>query len=381
MTKPEKNNIFAWFSRGISVFSLLLISGTFLTFPFTVNAQGATSLGLSVAPQVFELDVWPGETISKKIYLGNLSSVAMPIEVQLTDFTAEEDSGEMLFDESDKDISFSSKKWFKIEPRNFILEPGERKKIEFSINVPREAEPGGHYSVILFEPVLPSFYFREGQPRNIPVIGSLFLLSVKTLALEPEVAQKLEVVEFSIPKEERLIALENFVSKLKAGIGELSSVRAQVPEIKITEFAPSVFSLKIKNKDIYHLKPSGKILVYNFWGNRVGEFEVPQKTILPGKTRQFPVELSLTETRRIKWLPVSISNFISQNFFVGRYSAVLELKESSGDQNLKLARNIFFWSFPWKFWLPLLLTLVLFLFFIVKYKKRIVLALRTLIGR
>lgn len=352
---------------------LLIILILFL-FIKPVNAQTPASLGLSVSPQVFEMDVFPGETINKKIYLGNLSPVAIPIEVRLADFTAEEDSGEMLFDESDEDISFSSKKWFKVDNKNFILEPGQKKSIEFSIQVPKEAEPGGHYSVMLFEPLLPSFYFREGQPRNIPVIGSLFLLSVKTLSLEPEISQKLEVVEFSIPKKERLIGLENIfraVSRsVSRGLASITSAYAQTSEIQITREAPSNFVLKIKNKDIYHIKPSGKILIYNFWGKRVGEAEIGQRTILPGKTREFPVEFSLAAAEKLKWLPTSISDFLNQNFFVGRYRAVLEVKETK--------QNLFFWSFPWKFWISFIFTICLFIFLAIKYRKRIKIALSTL---
>ncbi len=91
----------------------------------------------------------------------------------------------MEFDESAQDPSITSRKWFKIKNPNFILEAGEKEEINFEIAVPENAEPGGHYSVMLFEPQLPAFYFKPGQPRTIPVIGVLFLISVKILALEP----------------------------------------------------------------------------------------------------------------------------------------------------------------------------------------------------
>ncbi|GAI37810.1 unnamed protein product, partial [marine sediment metagenome] len=138
------------------------------------------SLGLSVNPQIFELDVFPGEKHPKRINVGNLSEVAIPITVRVTDFTAAEDSGEMLFDESSQDPSFASRKWFEIENPNFILEPKETKKVHFTIEVPENAEPGGHYAVMLFEPRLPSFY------SNLPVdlcgqINSSFIITQNCL--------------------------------------------------------------------------------------------------------------------------------------------------------------------------------------------------------
>ena len=93
------------------LFLLILI-----LIPFkAVEAQEPMTLGLSVNPQIFELDVFPGEKHSRKINLGNLSEVALPILVRVTDFTAAEDSGEMLFDESSQDPSFASRFWFEIE--------------------------------------------------------------------------------------------------------------------------------------------------------------------------------------------------------------------------------------------------------------------------
>jgi len=350
--------------------SICLIS----ILPSSVNASG--ELGLSVSPQIFELDVFPGETFDKKINVRNLSEVALPVAVRTTDFTAEEDTGEMEFDEMSQDPSIASRKWIKIENPNFILEADETERVNFKIEVPENAEPGGHYSVMLFEPQLPSFYFKPGQPRTIPVVGVLFLFSVKTFALELEAEEKLEVVEFSLPKEERILVLENIFSKMTAGV-------AQTAEFIISEKSPSKFILRIKNNDIYHIKPYGKISIYNIFGKKVGETEVLQKTILPGKTRAFPVEFSPEIPEKLKWLPSSISDFLLQNFFVGKYQAKLELEAKT-----PLSAEIFkpstpfvlnFFSLPWHFWLPFILIFGTLIFLTIKYRKRIFLAFKALI--
>ena len=160
-------------SRGgfhVSRFKMaLLFSFILLSIGGTVWAQNEPlELGLAVSPQIFELDVFPDETMPKRIKLKNKSAVAMPIAVRVVEFTADENSGEMVFDEALQDPSLASHKWFKIENPNFILDPGETKKVNFTIEVPENAEPGGHYTVMLFEPRLPSFYFKEGRPRAVP---------------------------------------------------------------------------------------------------------------------------------------------------------------------------------------------------------------------
>ncbi|GAI28116.1 unnamed protein product [marine sediment metagenome] len=109
-------------------------------------------------------------------------------------------------------------------------------------------------------------------------------------------------VEFSVPKKERLVALENMASKLLGSI-------ALAAEFEITKKSPSSFILRIKNNDIYHIKPFGKVLIYNIFGKKVGEAEIPQRTILPGKIRRFPVEFSPSIPNYLKWLPESIADF------------------------------------------------------------------------
>ena len=250
------------------------------------------------------------------------------------------------------------------EKPNFILEPGGKKEVQFSINVPGNAEPGGHYSVMLFEPQLPSFYFKPGQPKTIPVVGVLFLFSVKTFALEPEIGKKLEVVEFSLPKEERLLALENFISNLTASV-------AQAATFNIVEKSPSKFILRIKNNDIYHTKPFGKVLIYNIFGKKVGETEVPKMTILPGKTRAFPVEFSPEIPEKLKWLPASISEFLVQNTSLGKYKAVVALEIPSQ----KLETETQFWALSWRIFLPSLFLII----GLILIRRRIVAATKALL--
>lgn len=372
-------------------FSLVLLIGICFILPYIVSAQTAISPTLSVSPHTFEISLFPGETVIQKIRISNKSQAALPIKVKVTDFTTEEETGQMVFDEFSQDPSFASRFWFEIESPDFILDPGEREIVNFTISAPKEAEPGGHYSTMLFVPQLPSFYFEGRGPRTIPIIGVLFLLSVKTFSLEPEVEQKLEVVEFSIPREERITMLEPAFSVIQRTYQRLSASiispvqAAQFLQINITKKPPSSFILRIRNKDIYHIKPSGKVLVYNAFGKKAAEAEVPRKTILPGKTRQFPVEFSPETPDQLKWLPAVISDFLAQNFFFGKYRAVLELEAKSpvveGFFKPNFLTTLTFFSLPWKFWLLFIVSFVLLTIFIIKFRKRIKAALSILVKR
>ena len=357
-----------------NLFLIFIIISGFLFAPF-IRAQEPITLGVKVNPQIFELDVWAGEKITKKIDLGNLSNVPIPIEVRMTDFTAEENSGEMIFDEALQDPSIASRKWFQIENSNFILETNGTREVQFTISVPENAEPGGHYATMLFEPRLPSFYFEEGQVRNIPVIGVLFLISVKTLSLETNTQQKLETVEFSLLDKERMVGLENFISRFMTAMVKVN--------VNIVETSPSMFVLKIKNNDIYHIKPSGRVLIYDFFGENIAKVDIPKRTILPGKVRVFPIEFSLPVPERLKWLPASISNLLVKNFFIGKYQAKLELKIETPLKaeiiHPEISDVLTFYSLPWRFWLGVMFILSSLIFITTKNRKRVVSALKVLI--
>ncbi|MCK4827663.1 DUF916 domain-containing protein, partial [bacterium] len=216
-------------------------------------AYAQIPISLNIAPHTFDLQVLPGEKIEDKIRIYNLSEVAVPIQVRVVSFEAAGEGGEIAFLESEEDISFNPRKWIEIENPNFILEPQEKEDVNFSIQVPENAEIGGHYATVIFEPKLPSFYFEEEAVRTIPEVGALFLISVKSFFLDPGTQEKLNIVEFSLPKEGRLVGLENLASRL---IGSV----AQAASFNIVERPPENFILRIKNNDIYHIKPYGEVL-------------------------------------------------------------------------------------------------------------------------
>ena len=358
-------NIFLkkWLSF-IQIFFLVLV---FL--PFFIRGEG--EIKISVAPEIFELEVKRGEIFENKMKVLNSSQVPVPIETTVTNFGAQEESGVINFyeepakREGEDDISYNPRKWIKIENPNFILDPNETEEVKFKIEIPENAEPGGHYAVALLEPKLPSFYFEEKAVRTIPKIGVLFLFSVEVEGIiRPDVP--LTIAEFSIPEKFHLQKLEDLFIKTAKAAGELT----------IVEKSHLPFVLSIKNNDIYHIKPEGKLEILKKNGKIVGETEIKEITILPGKTRKFPVEFKPDLPEKVeKYLPASIFNFISQNLLFGKYKAQLLLTNEYG----KIEKEIEFWVFPWKITLSTVFVVFLFLLFLIKFRKRIKSAISILI--
>jgi len=333
-------------------------------FPFLVKAEN--EIKLFVSPELFDLEVKRGQVLEDKIRIYNKSEAPVPIEVMVTNFSAQEESGTMTFFEEpikrvggEDDISYNPRKWIKIENPNFILDPAEIEEVRFKIEIPENAEPGGHYAVALFEPKLPSFYFEKGAVQAIPKIGVLFLFSVKVEGLE-RTAEPSTIVELSIPEKFHLKKIEEILFKV---------IRAAEKEkFSIVETSHLPFTLSVKNNDIYHIKPEGKLEVLKENGKIVGETEIKEITILPGKIRKFPVEFKPDLPKTLeKYLPASISNFISKNLLFGKYKAYLFLKTE--DNVIETA--IEFWAFPWKIALSTVLICSIFLIILMKYRKRI----------
>jgi hypothetical protein len=343
-----------------------------------IKAQQSVSPHLAVFPEKFELKLQRGQHLEDEIVISNKSNVALPINTRVLNFTAEEQTGTIQFYGGDAEgqgideISFNPRKWITLKKPNFILDPGENEKVNVSIDTPQNAEPGGHYAVILFEPELPSFYFKEGQPRAIPVIGVLFLLSVNVEGLN-RIGEQMTVVEFGIPEKFHLKKLENLLANLSGAITEARA--AEKESMTIVETGNLPFTLRIKNSDIYHIKPEGKLEIFNSSGKKVGETEIKETTILPGKTRNFPVEFRTELPKKLeRYLPRLISSFISKNLLVGKYQASLLLTTGSDT----MEKSIEFWVFPWKIILSTVVVLCLLTLFVVKYRKRITAAILVL---
>jgi len=307
----------------------------------SVHAQ-QEPVTISVYPPVFELQLKKGQNYQSQILLRNKSNLPIPIDTTITNFTASDEMGGIRFKEG------KISQWFKIEKSDFILKPKGSERIKFEIEVPKDIARGGYYGVILFKSKLPSYYFEKEATKAIPQIGVLFLISVG----KREKAN-FEIVEFGISEKSRIKPLEKITKTVLVN-------GSYIP-----------FILRVKNNDIYHIKPSGLLKIYKTTENGspqniIGETEIKETTILPGKIRQFSVNFKPNLSQRLyKYLPDFLADFLSENLFLGKYKVVLELHGSGA-----IEKEMSILIFPLKGAIILILLVVLSLFIIIKYKKR-----------
>jgi len=291
--------------KGKIVLLLLVITGGMIA------AGGACAQGvkIGVSPVVFELTGNPGETITNQIKVFNSSEDAtIGIEMIVEDISPSGEEGFVSIAPADT-YTYSIASWVVFNEKEFILQPKEEKQVLFSIVIPENAEPGGHYGTVLAGSK--AITGKEMTGTAIAArVGSLVLLSVPG-----EVKQELAVEEFTAPP--------------------------------YSEYGPIDFVVRLENKGTVHVKPTGYITITNWLGRKVGDVGFASRNVLPSAKRRF--EASFDQ----KWL------------WAGKYTATLT--GSYGSSNIPLSPVVItFWAFPWKFAAA---ALVLVLFFILTRKR------------
>jgi hypothetical protein len=219
-------------------------AGVFFATPKT-SAQGFAAI--TIIPPKFELFGNPGDTISEKIRVRNEADAPITYAVIVEDFTTTGEEGQVILEEGENVTSFSLAKWIDLSSKDVILQPGEEKAFNFIINIPKDAEPGGHYASVLFQAGEDTEV--TGGAKVAHRIGSLILLRVSG-----NVVENAFIEEFSAPK--------------------------------YSEKGPISFLLRVKNEGNTHIIPQGTIIITNLFGKKVDEIPLDGRNVLPSATRK-----------------------------------------------------------------------------------------------
>lgn len=306
----------------VYLFLIPIISLIFGSLISNVFAQ--ESVGIFISPVRFELTANPGDVIGNKIKVKNPTDSTISLRVTSEDFKAIGEEGHVAIDiqesESDKKV-YSLKSWIKIQPNEFILNPGEERIIDFIIEIPENAEPGGKYGS-----VIPTITGLTGEEFTGATVSSS-VAALVLLTISGDVKEDILVDSFVAP---------NF-----------------------SEYGPVPFEIRFKNNGTVHVAPRGYITVVDWMGNKVDDVEFSQFNVIPGAVRKINKKLDK------KWL-------------LGKYTATLV--GSYGTSNTPLIPYVTtFWVFPWKIFLSVFVVLLLFIIFFYITRKRWKMALKILL--
>jgi len=284
---------------------------------------------LEIAPPIVNLTVNPGQTVQTSIYLRDIAKTNLIVTGQANDFVASgEDGTPKLLLDGDNSSPYSMKNWVTALP-SLNLIPQEIKAMTITLQVPKDASPGGHYGVIRFTATPPDL-----QGTGVSLSASLGALMLVTVT--GKIHEAVSIAEFS------------------ANQNEHTSWFFETPPINLVE--------RLKNDGNIHEEPTGQIIIKDMLGRTFTGINVnsPPHNILPASIRKFEETLD--------------QHAYGKAMMFGRYTA--DLKLTYGASKTVLTDQISFWVIPYKLILAIIvgaiLAFFLFRFLIAGYNRRIV---------
>lgn len=288
---------------------------TALSFIFIITlvcrvsyAQSSTSLVIS--PPTFEINANPGDSIENTVKISNRSDRPLDIVTDKRNFTALGEEGAVGL--TDEETSFSLASWIRILPTSTTIEANSTKVFTFVIDVPANAEPGGHFGSIVFQTggeVEPDFTGAAVAQE----IGGLLLVRVAG-----DVDEQAKILSFG-------------------------------PNKSFYEYGPVDFEIRVENEGNVHVKPTGVITISNMFGQKVASFDIDPKNVLPGAVRKIPAT----------W---------DTKYLFGRYTATTVL--TYGTEGSVITETTTFSGLPYKLVGGALLGVVIVLLLLIKGRKR-----------
>lgn len=266
-------------------------------------AYAQSSMSVSVTPPLMQLTIGPGESWSSSLKIINSNSYDVTYYATVVDFeaTGEEGQGTLIplsSDASSTADSFSLGSWITLDRAPITIQAGKTGAVPFTVRVPLNAEPGGHYAAILV----------GTQPGNTELTGPTMKVSSYVSSL--------------------------ILVKIRGETVEQGRIREFRTEKAWSDTADANIILRFENTGNAHLHPSGDITIYNMWGKERGTIAVNGEggnfgNVLPKSTRRF--SFSWTGDTDL--------------FDIGRYSAVVTL--AYGDQGKQNTSAVtYFWVVP-----------------------------------
>ena len=247
----------------------------------TAHAQARIPLVVAPARQSVALDAGKSDNLQIKFF--NESNSPISGNLRAVDFIVTDSGGSpILLEDQPND-------WVKLPYDKASIPSGDVLKINFKVEVPKDAVAGGRYAAIIFETV---GQLQSGESNNASVISSRIvgLISIRVNGLVTESAF---VNVFKLPK--------------------------------FLEFGKIPVYFEILNKGGYHINPKGQVTLTNWMGKEIERVTLDDKNIFPNAKRIYETKLGET------WM-------------FGKYK--VNLVASYGDQGKTITAENFVWIVP-----------------------------------
>ncbi len=292
----------------------------------TTNVAFAqASMSISVTPPLFQLNIAPGEVWRSSLKVVNSNAFPLTVYAQLYNFEpkGEDGQGELIPRvQGEGGVTGTLADWITITTNAIVIQPEQSADVPITVSIPKEAAPGGHFAAVLTG-TRPSDKTGSSVVRTSQVVTSLFFVRVAG-----DIHESGTVREFSVAH-------------------------------AFQETPQADFSVRFQNTGNVHLQPQGGITIYNMWGKERGYIPINQRShfgnVLPNSIRKFDFawrgEASLAD--------------------IGHYMAEVSLGYGESGRQTSTSR-VYFWIIPFRATLVVLVSLFLFVSFIIWVVRRYV---------
>lgn len=277
-----------------------------------VSAQEVTQRSFTISPPAVQKALKPGDTAEGVMKVVNETTDPLTFSVSTQDYIVEDTQGTPVILPPDVlDRKYSAASWIGLDQSKITVPARSRVELSYYIQIPKDARPGGHYGAVVFKPESTITVEGTGTAVNT-VIGTLFYLDVDGT-----------ITEYA--------SVSKFVANM------------------FQEYGPVKVMTQIHNAGDLHIRPQGTITITSPFGKKVSQ-KLVEANIFPGAARDF-------------------ENEVGQKWMIGRYKAEFMGTYGKSNNNPLLA-TLYFWVFPWKVALIVILIIIAAILGIMYIKKR-----------
>lgn len=312
--------------RFLMIITFVLAMGSML--PFEVAA-------LTISPVRVELFGDPGAVVKGEIILINEQEGTRTFYSSFENFEASGESGTPSFVEGLEGLAT----WIETVP-DVTLAQDEKQEVPYTITIPQDADPGGHFAAIFWSTSPPKT--EQGGGVSIGAkVGVLILLKVSG-----EIEEGGGVLEFSAKDKQK------FFSSL-----------------------PVIFIYRFQNGGDDRIKPEGEITIKNMFGRTSAILPANRSegNVLPQSIRKFEMIWEKEDSNKQETVDDK-EGFLTglkrewNNFAFGRYTAELNLEYGTEGETAQASFSFFI--IPWRILGIILFILAVLVFsFIIGIKK------------
>jgi hypothetical protein len=259
-----------------------LLAGSLAFLPYPTFAA---PLPVAIRPAHFEISASPGEQVKATVYFWNGTDTELPVHMESEDIRPQDEAGHVAG--GAEDAVNSLKDWVKPIYPDVAVFPKQEIALDFTIDVPPNADPGSHWGGVL---VRTAAVLAGGGAAIQSRVGTIVLLRVSG-----EAKEKLTLESFSMSS--------------------------------FAESPPIALEARFRNEGTVHEAPQGTIEVRNLFGGLVATGTLPMRNVWPGDVRK--IEAS-----------------VGEGLWLGRYAVLF--RATYGDGKAELVARRIIWVVPWR---------------------------------